>query len=38
MTTSQLWFTLLPVLASLFTVVFSLTNTFLYIIGIIINT
>jgi len=38
MTTSQLWFTLLPVLASLFTVVFSSTNSFLYIVGIIINT
>ena len=38
MTTSQLWFTLLPVLASLFTVVFSSTNSFLYIIEIIINT
>tara|TARA_B100000886_G_scaffold280849_1_gene204933 strand:- start:93 stop:416 length:324 start_codon:yes stop_codon:yes gene_type:complete len=37
MTTSQLWFNLLPVIASLFTVIFSLTNTFLYILGIIIN-
>ena len=37
MTTSQLWFNLLPVIASLFTVIFSLTNTFLYILVIIIN-
>ena len=37
MTTSQLWFNLLPVIASLFTVIFSLTNTFLYILGEIIN-
>ena len=37
MTTSQLWFNLLPVIASLITVVFSLTNTILYIIGKIIN-
>ena len=37
MTTSQLWFNLLPVVASLLTVVFSLTNTILYIIGKIIN-
>ena len=37
MTTSQLWFNLLPVIASLFTVIFSLTNTFLYILGQIIN-
>ena len=28
MTTSQLWFNLLPVIASLLTVIFSLTNTF----------
>ena len=33
MTTSQLWFNLLPVVASLLTVIFSLTNAFLYIIG-----
>ncbi len=38
MTTSQLWFNLLPVIASLLTVIFSLTNTFLYILGKIINT
>ena len=37
MTTSQLWFYLLPIIASLLTVVFSLTNTFLYIFGKIIN-
>ena len=33
MTTSQLWFNLLPVLASLITVIISLLNTFLYIIN-----
>ncbi|EEE40114.1 hypothetical protein [Prochlorococcus marinus] len=37
MTTSQLWFNLLPVVASLLTVVFSLTNSFLYILGKLIN-
>ena len=37
MKTSQLWFNLLPVIASLLTVVFSLTNAFLYILGKIIN-
>ena len=37
MTTSQLWFNLLPVIASLLTVIFCLTNTFLYILGKIIN-
>ena len=37
MTTSQLWFNLLPVIASLLTVIFSLTNTFLYILVKIIN-
>ena len=37
MTTSQLWFNLLPVFASLLTVIFSLTNTFLYILGKLIN-
>ena len=30
MTTSQLWFNLLPVFASLLTVIFSLTNALLY--------
>jgi len=37
MTTSQLWFNILPVIASLLTVIFSLTNSFLYIIGKLIN-
>ena len=37
MTTSQLWFNLLPVIASLLTVIFSLTNLFLYILGTFIN-
>ena len=37
MTTSQLWFNLLPVIASLLTVIFSLTNSFLYILGKSIN-
>ena len=37
MTTSQLWFNLLPVTASLLTVIFSLTNSFLYILGKLIN-
>ena len=37
MTTSQLWFNLLPVIASLLTVILSLTNTFLFILGKIIN-
>ena len=37
MTTSQLWFNLLPVIASLLTVIFSLTNSFLYILGKLIN-
>ena len=37
MSTSQLWFNLLPVIASLLTVIFSLTNTFLYILGKIIS-
>ncbi len=37
MTTSHLWFNLLPVMASFFTVIFSLTNTLLYILGKIIN-
>ena len=37
MTTSQLWFNILPVIASLLTVIFSLTNVFLYILGILIN-
>ena len=37
MTTSQLWFNLLTVIGSLLTVIFSLTNTFLYVLGQIIN-
>ena len=37
MTTSQLWFNLLPVIASLFTVIFSLINAFFYILGKLIN-
>jgi len=37
MTTSQLWFNLFPVIASLLTVIFSLTNSFLYILGKLIN-
>ena len=37
MTTSQLWFNLLPVISSLLTVIFSLTNSFLYILGKLIN-
>jgi len=32
MTTSQLWFNLLPVIASLLTVIFSLSNALLYIL------
>ena len=37
MTTSELWFNLLPVIASLLTVIFTLTNAFLYIFGKLIN-
>ena len=37
MTTSQLWFNLLPVIASLITVIFSLTNAFLYILEKFVN-
>ena len=37
MTTSQLWFNLLPVIASLLTLIFSLTNVFLYVLGKLIN-
>jgi len=37
MTTSQLWFNLLPVIASLLTVIISLTNVFLYILEKLIN-
>ena len=37
MTTSQLWFNLLPVIASLLTVIFSLTNGIFYILEKLIN-
>ena len=37
MTTSQLWFNLLPVIASLLTVIFSLTNGIFYILEELIN-
>ena len=37
MSTSQLWFNILPVIASLLTVIFSLTNVFLYTLGKLIN-
>ena len=37
MTTSELWFNLLPVIACILTVTFSLTNSFLYILGKFIN-
>tara|TARA_Y100000991_G_scaffold166309_1_gene128104 strand:+ start:62 stop:385 length:324 start_codon:yes stop_codon:yes gene_type:complete len=37
MTTSQLWFNLLPVIASLFTVILSLSNALFYILGKILN-
>ena len=37
MTTSQLWFNLLPVIASLLTLIFSLTNGILYILEKLIN-
>ena len=37
MTTSELWFNLLPVFASLLTVIFSTTNAFLFIIEELIN-
>ena len=37
MTTAQLWFNLLPVIASLLTLIFSLTNAFLYILEKLIN-
>ena len=37
MTTSQLWFNLLPVIASLLTLIFSVTNTFFYVLEKIIN-
>ena len=37
MTTSQLWFNLLPVIASLLTVIFSATNAIFYFLEKIIN-
>ena len=37
MLTSELWFNVLPVIASLLTVILSLTNAFLYILGKSIN-
>ena len=37
MTTSQLWFSLLPVIASLLTVVISLINAFFYVLRQLIN-
>ena len=37
MTTSQLWFNILPVIASLLTVIFSLTNLFIYVLEKVIN-
>ena len=37
MSTSQLWFNILPVLASLFAVIFSITNLFLYLLEILIS-
>ena len=37
MTTSQLWFNLLPVIASLLTVIFSISNGVLYILEKLIN-
>ena len=37
MSTSELWFNLLPVFASLLTVIFSLTNGILYILEKLIN-
>ena len=38
MSTSQLWFNLLPVLACFITVIFSITNTILFFLAKIINT
>ena len=37
MTTSQLWFNLLPVFASILTIIITLTNAFLYVLGKLIN-
>ena len=38
MSTSQLWFNLIPIIASISTVILSLTNAFLFILGKFINT
>ena len=37
MSTSQLWYNILPVLASLLAVIFSITNLFLYLLEILIS-
>ena len=37
MSSSQLWFNILPVLASLLAVIFSITNLFLYLMEILIS-
>jgi hypothetical protein len=37
MSTSQLWFNLLPVFASLLTLIFSVTNAFLHVLNILTN-
>ena len=37
MSTSQLWFNILPVLASLFAVILSITNLFLYLLKLLIS-
>ena len=37
MSTSQLWFNILPVIASLLTVIFSITNLFLYLLKLIFS-
>jgi len=37
MSSSQLWFNILPVLASLLAVIFSITNLFLYLFEIVIS-
>ena len=37
MSSSQLWFNILPVLASLLAVIFSITNLFLYLLEILIS-
>ena len=37
MSTSQLWFVLLPILASILTVIFSITNLFLFLLTNIFN-